>query len=403
MAAVTLRARYVFPATGEPIADGEVVIDGSRIQSVSRCTGTRELLDLGNVAILPGLVNCHTHLEFSGLQQPLGRRGVGFVDWIEEVLRCRPEQPDGLSDAVGRGLRESVACGTTTLGEIAQPGFDEDVLQNAALDVVAFLELIAPTLDRVHETLAKARQYLSRGPWVSRKGFSPHAPYTVHPALLKQLVSLSAAERVPVAMHLAESREEIELLRKGDGPLAELLARRGARSSDVFRGGLRPLDYLRVLSSADRALVIHGNYLDAEELSFLAANADRMAVVYCPRTHAWFEHAAYPLAPMLAAGVRVALGTDSRASNPDLSILEEARFIARHYPQIPPEAVLRLATLDGAMALGSADRVGSLEPGKEANLAVVALPDREAADPYELVFGSNEPVVSTWHRGRKVN
>src|SRR5205823_8486807 len=136
----------------------------------------------------------------------------------------------------------------------------------------------------------------------------------------------------------------------------------------------RPLDYLQTLATAHRALVIHGNYLAADEIQLLAAHRDCMSVVYCPRTHAYFGHEHYPLEAMLAAGVRVAVGTDSRASNPDLRLFEELREIARRHSAVSPEAVLQMGTLAGAEALGIAHEYGSITPGKRARLAVVTLP-----------------------------
>ena len=126
-----------------------------------------------------------------------------------------------------------------------------------------------------------------------------------------------------------------------------------------------------------------------------------MAVVYCPRTHAWFGHPPYPLEKMLAAGASVAVGTDSRASSPDLSLLAELRHVARSRPAIPPQVVLQLGTSRAAAALDCDRESGNLAPGKWANLAVVALPDRDAADPYELLFDSDGPVVRTYYRGEE--
>jgi len=175
-------------------------------------------------------------------------------------------------------------------------------------------------------------------------------------------------------MHLAESREELELLQSHTGPLVDLLQSLDAWHPDVLPRGLRPLDYLKTLAAAHRTLVIHGNYLEQDEIEFLAAHRDRMSVIYCPRTHAYFGHEPYPLAEMLTAGVRVAVGTDSRASNPDLNLFEELRHIARHHPAVEPEAILRMGTLAGAEALGIADDYGSITPGKKAALAIVSLP-----------------------------
>lgn len=235
-----------------------------------------------------------------------------------------------------------------------------------------------------------------------RPGLSPHAPYSVHPELLARVVSLSAEHRVPLAMHLAESREELDLLHSGSGPLRKRLEELDAWEPGAIPRGTRPLDYLRALAAAHWALIIHGNYLDDEEITFLAAHAERMAVVYCPRTHAFFRHAPYPLEKMLSAGVTVALGTDGRASSPDLSVLAEMRVAAEKHTAVGGDALLKMATLHGAAALGLERELGSLEPGKYADLAVVALPDRTAADPHDLLLQSAQPVVATWRRGVEV-
>jgi aminodeoxyfutalosine deaminase len=126
-----------------------------------------------------------------------------------------------------------------------------------------------------------------------------------------------------------------------------------------------------------------------------------MAVVYCPRTHDWFGHDAYPLEKMLASGVTVALGTDGRGSSPDLSLLSEMRFAVRRHPAVGLNRMLQMGTVLGAKALGLDQHVGTLEPGKLADLAIVALPDRKATDPHELLFASEEPVVGRYFRGSR--
>ena len=401
----TLRARYLFPVAGEPIPDGLLSIAGGRIVAVGRhfggAPGGYPVEDLGNVAVLPGLVNAHAHLEFSDLSEPLGTPGMGFVDWIRRIIELFRQGRSPSAGPIARGLHECVRAGTTTLGEIAQPGWPAEVFQGVALDATVFLELIAPTPERVAPLLDLAPQHLRAadpsGPW--RPGLSPHAPYSVLPQLLDAAVSLSATGRVPIAFHLAESREELQLLRSGSGPFRDYFDELGTCHPDLFGRGTRPLDYLHALAAAHRTLIIHGNYLNEEEIAFLAEQAGQMSVVYCPRTHAYFGHDAYPLGQMLAAGVTVALGTDSRASSPDLSLLAEIRFVAQRYPAVSRDVVLRLGTINGARALGRDHEIGSLEPGKYANLAVVALPGRDAADPHELLFESDQPVVATWYRG----
>jgi cytosine/adenosine deaminase-related metal-dependent hydrolase len=216
----------------------------------------------------------------------------------------------------------------------------------------------------------------------------------VHPGLVKRLASLSAVASVPLAMHVAESREELELLHSGSGPLYELLVELDAWRSDVIPRNSAPLDYLRLISAAHRALVIHGNYLTDEEIAFIAARCERMAVVYCPRTHAYFGRSPYPLGKLLDAGVNVALGTDSRASNPDLNVLAEMQHVARHNTA-PPSQIVAMGTINGARALGREAELGSLSIGKRADIAVVRLPDAATDDPYELLFDSRSRVEAT--------
>jgi len=409
----TLRARWVFPVAGPPVRDGAIVISNGRIAAVGPARG-QPAEDLGNVAVLPGLVNAHTHLDLSGLAIPLGSPGQGLTDWIRRVIDYRRKPRDCVAglDPIQQGFRlglaESLRLGTTTLGDVAQPAWPQEALADSPCDATVLLELIAPRMERVAAAMELARNHLQAGSssakpqaaaW--RAGLSPHAPYSVHAELLRHAVALSAGQHVPLAMHLAESREEMEWLRTGGGPLAALLESLGAWDPTAIQPGSSPLNYLRLLARADRVLVIHGNYLEDEEIGFLAEHRKRMAVVYCPRTHAWFGHRPYPLEKLLAAGVAVALGCDSRASSPDLSLLAEMRAVARRHPGVRPQAVLALGTLEGARALGLRD-VGSLETGRWANLAVVALPEREAADPHELILNEDGPVVRVYYRGMPV-
>ncbi|OHB71403.1 MAG: hypothetical protein A2V70_15725 [Planctomycetes bacterium RBG_13_63_9] len=203
-------------------------------------------------------------------------------------------------------------------------------------------------------------------------------------------------------MHLAETRDELDLLRSGSGPFRSLLDQLGAYDPQAIPPAARPLDYLHGLAAAHRALVIHGNYLDDEEIGFLGKNSQHMAVVYCPRSHAYFRHDRYPLEKMLSAGATMALGTDGRASSPDLSLLAEMRFVAGQYTAVDRQVILRLGTIEGAKALGRDQELGTLAPGKRADLAVVSLPNRHARDPHDLLFDSALPVAATYCEGKFV-
>jgi cytosine/adenosine deaminase-related metal-dependent hydrolase len=396
-----LRARWVFPVIGPPLRDAAVTIFQGRITAVGDPPRDLPIEDLGQAAILPGLVNAHTHLEFSNLAAPIGRQGMEFVAWLGSVVRQRTDAPVEGHSPVELGLRESAGQGVTTIGEIAQPGKTIDPYLASPCDGVVFMEMIAPRIDRVATAMESAQRHEGNDSFW-QPGLSPHAPYTVHPELLARAVDFAIEHGLPLAMHLAESREEIEFLREGRGPFRELLESRGGWDPAARPPGARPLHELRTLARAPRALVVHGNYLDDEEIEFVGQQR-QLAVVYCPRTHAWFGHARYPLEKLLTAGAVVALGTDSRASSPDLSLLAEMRHVARVFPALSRATILELGTLGGARALGLDAQIGALAPGKRANLTVVALPEDAATDPYELLLDGTGAVTATWVRGKRVD
>lgn len=383
MSDYTLRARWVLPIDAPPIEWGYVAVSDGVIAEVSgRDPGRGPVTDLGDVVLLPGLVNAHTHLEFSGLAKPLGTSGMSLPAWIRTVIADRGRGDRDAAAAIAAGLHESAAAGVTTIGEIATAPTALYNVEQAPRSLL-FQEAIGFSAGRVDSVAAEMERRVEDAGGAA--GISPHAPYTVHPQLLARLVDLAISKRLPIAMHLAESREELQLLREGAGPFQELLAERSMWDGTAIPRGSRPLDYLRQLAKASRSLAIHGNYFDAEEIAFAAAQRERMSVVYCPRTHAYFGHGPYPLAAMLAAGVRVALGTDSRASNPDLNVLSEVQFASAHFSSVDPAVLLRMATLDAAEALGFGDVVGSITAGKRAELMTVRCDDN-LQDPYAPLF-----------------
>lgn len=396
----SLHARIVYPVDRPPLAGGVVTIDGERIvavEAVSQASGP--IRDLGDVTLVPGFVNAHTHLEFSHLRAPLGQPGMRLVDWLPLAIGERHHRSHAVEKSITLGTQESLLTGTGVIGDITTADANPTDLEIA---IVEFLEVIGFSRARAASAFAAVKERLAVIPEKSCVpflcGLSPHAPYTVSPELVDKLVQLAREHRLPVAMHLAESAEEIELLSAGTGPFRELLEERSMWDPSAIPSGSRPLDYLRLLADAPRALVIHGNYLVGDEHAFLAAHADRMTLVYCPRTHAYFAHPPYPLAELLAAGVRVALGTDSRASNPDLNMLGEIRHVAGAHSSVRAEEILKLATLSAAQALGCEHECGSITPGKLANLVALPLHGNSLGESLAL---STKP-TAIWLRGREV-
>jgi cytosine/adenosine deaminase-related metal-dependent hydrolase len=224
-----------------------------------------------------------------------------------------------------------------------------------------------------------------------RAGLSPHAPYSVRFSLFLY----AATSGVPVSVHLAESKAEMDLLLGRQGPFVEFLEELGAWEAEGLSDG--PDHLLQTISGTNPVLFVHCNYL-WPSISFPSNGS----VVYCPRTHAAFQHPPHPFREFLARGIRVALGTDSLASNPDLSILDEMRFLHEHHTDVLGHIILRMGTLAGAEALGWADECGSLEAGKSADFVVLPLEDRESGDAHELWLESEKDISRLWIRGTEV-
>ncbi len=389
----TIRARWIFPADAPPIRDGRVTIRGDRIIRVA-ADGSADL-DVGNAVLLPGFVNAHTHLDLGMLH---GRcpPTPDLPAWLRCVIAGRlAATAEEVQRAIADGIAACLRSGTTLVGDISAGGASWPLLSAAPLRAVVFYELLGLPRERAERAWQGLEGWL-RGVSETercRPGASPHAPYSVHRDLFRQVAEDAQARRYPVAIHLAESRDEMQLLRDHRGPFVGFLEERNAWAPDGLVSG--PAQLLEMFAAARHMLVVHGNYLSADTPLYPG-----QSIVFCPRTHAAFSHPPHPLPALLERGVRVALGTDSLASNPDLDILAEARMVHRRYPQVAGDALLRMLTLDGATALGWGDATGSLTPGKFADMVVLPLPDEETSDPHALLWESPRAVEAVIVSGR---
>jgi cytosine/adenosine deaminase-related metal-dependent hydrolase len=394
----SLKARWVFPVETPPVENGTVTIQDEKIVAVTSSPQRSADHDLGDAAVLPGLVNAHTHLDLTGLRGHIPT-ATDFTHWLRAVVRHRRGLTvDEVWAAIRAGLAESLAFGTTLLGDISAQGLSWPILSAAPLWSVVFYELLGLPRPRARQALAEARTWLqAHAPTATCfPGLSPHAPYSVRASLYRAIAGLARRYRVAVATHLAESPAELQLLGERQGPFVSFLSELGAWDAE---GLVHDIDSLRALyADLCSVLWVHGNYLSADMLL-----GQRGTVVYCPRTHAAFGHAPHPFREFLAKGVRVALGTDSLASNPDLDILAEARFVRRLHPDLPGSVLLRMATLAGAEALGCDRETGSLVPGKSADLIVLPLDKTVAHDPHDLILESCTRVRAALWRGRWIN
>ncbi|MGL4550206.1 MAG: amidohydrolase family protein [Gemmataceae bacterium] len=356
-------ARWLLPLDRPPLAGGVVTVDGDRIVAVEP-RGARLAEDLGDVALLPGLVNAHTHLDLTGMAG-LAPPSPDFPGWLRRVIGHRRTRAPGQIPAdVAAGIAQCLRYGTTLVGDISGDGASWDLLAASPLRAVVFRELLGLTPARAASAAAALEEWRTRPVGHCLPGVSPHAPYSVHADLYRA----AASSGLPVCTHLAESREELQLLADHAGPFVDFLRGVGVWHPDGLASS--PAYVVGLLATRAPVLLAHANHLPAD--TPLGPN---VTVVYCPRTHAAFGHPPHPFLDFQARGVRVALGTDSLASNPDLDVLAEVRFLRQVRPEVPAEALLRMAT--DAEALGV--------PRGRADLVAVPV---GVGDPYEEVIAS---------------
>ena len=368
-------AGWVVPIAGRPIRDGCVDVDGGVIAAVGRSadasSGRVRDVDLGGCAILPGLVNAHAHIELSGLRGEV-QPAQSMPDWVRGLMARRSgSTPDAA--AMEHAVAEARQYGTALVGDIGNTHAPVAALREAGMPAVAFRELLGfdepdpPAL--VERTCAELDREAGANP---RLRLAAHAPYSVSPALFVALRAAAERRRLwPLSVHVAESPEELEFLRSGTGPWRGLLEELGRWVPGWIAGTPSPVGYLDNLNwLGPGTLLVHGVHLtDAELLRIAETGA---TLVTCPRSNRWTGAGLPPIARFHAAGVRLAVGTDSLASAPDLNMFAELAELRRLAPEVPAAALLRAATLGGAEALGYGATHGAIAVGRQAALLAIA-------------------------------
>lgn len=418
-----LTADYVLPIASEPIRDGAVVIEGSTIIDVGPDVAMLERFPeaevnaFGEAAILPGFVNCHSHLEVTAMRGALDGVEHDFRSWLLKLNDLRAAMSDdAIEEAAFRGAREGARAGVTCFGDIGRNGrAGLNGLKRAGLRGIVFQETeFSPdnrTAERDLSDLVKKFELLRADETeLVRVGLSPHSPYTVGSRLFEMIAQMSIIDRIPITIHAAESANETELMMHGTGFFTEVYEKFDVEWQSPHCTTIEYLERLGVLSA--RPLLAHCVEVSDRDISRIAANGAKIA--HCPKSNAKFGHGYAPFEKFADAGIAVGLGSDSVASNNVCDMLEEARFAAlsaRNRPDskrfVGAREVLRASTLGGAQALGMEDIVGTLRSGKQADIAVVSLEniaqqpvsDIEAA----LVFSSNaRDVMMTFVAGEAV-
>jgi cytosine/adenosine deaminase-related metal-dependent hydrolase len=377
------------------IEDGAVAIEGDTIVAVGKSAEIRaahsgEVRDLGERVLAPGLINAHCHLDYTRLRGEVEFRG-SFTEWILQLVAAKQLHPD--KEYVGgieRGLDWLTRSGTTTIVNIESFPALIDQIPPPKLRVWWCLELM--DFNRSEEAKAAAtgalefiaKHSVARGGF----GFSPHAPYTASGELYRLCAQYAYGRNIPLTTHLAESEEEDEMMRRGTGHMYDYFTLAGRDMSDCKRAGpTQLLSEYGVLGP--HCIAAHVNYLTSVEVALLKQSGTH--VVHCPKTHRFFNRGMPPLNIWKAHGINVCLGTDSMASNDNLSMLDEMQTLGQMFPHMSAEEILEFATVNAAKALNQREKLGKIAAGAWADLIAVPL-ESAGSDPYEAVVYADKKV-----------
>ncbi len=367
---------------------GEIVECGPGAEVLPRHAGLP--VERVRGVVLPGLVNAHTHLELSSLRGQVPG-GAGFVPWVEHLIGLRAEaRPDEEPDAIERAVRELDAFGTVAVGEVTNSLAAVPALARLGLVGCVFHEVFGVELDPLERRVAALTTIVAErvGAWPTEDlayAPTPHTLYTTHREVVRRLVCNARESGARASVHLAEHAAERRFLEAGDGPIvAWYEARLKLRRDLIEHVGKSPVDFADELGVlAPHVLVVHLTDARPAELELVAGRG--CPVVFCPRSNLHIETKLPPLHAALAAGITPALGTDSLASNTSLDVLSEARALADRFPGVPAVALLRMATWEGARALGRSD-VGRVVKGARPGL--FAIEGDSGEDPCGFVLRS---------------
>jgi cytosine/adenosine deaminase-related metal-dependent hydrolase len=393
------------------VADGRIVAAGApgRVQeaiaSRNGDDGPVREHDLGNSVLLPGLINTHTHLELSWMGKEDLVQG-DYIPWLRSLLEIREarESDADVEGCIKEGIDFMIRRGTAAVGDISNTLATVLPLAESSLRGIIFHEIYGMDKDQGENIMTAAAEALSGasreledhgGLDRFRLALTPHGAHTVSPALLKALAGRANASKAPLSIHLAETQEEVQQLQTGDGVMREFYRERNFTDENWNPPKLSPVAHMdRLGALSARTLAVHCVHLDRQDLARLQER--RCTVVTCPRSNRRLNVGKADVPTIMGAGVPVALGTDSLASAPDLDMFAEMKALREEHPGLAPAAVLRMATLNGARALGLEDDLGSIEPGKLPMFIQVPLPSA-TADPLEIVTSCPDLVTPIQH------
>ena len=400
-----IRSRFVVTMDGPPIENGAVAVEGPTITGVGTfpeiaAQNTGEVLDLGEQALLPGLINAHCHLEYTVLRGKIPPQS-SFTDWIRQINACKAAlSEDDYRTSIAEGFAEARRFGTTSILNLEALPRLIGKFEHSPIRVWWCPEMIdvrektdAATILEVERRGLKLRQNSAGG-----FGLAPHALYTASSSLYRQCSDLALRDNLLLTTHLAESREEMEMFRHGRGPLFHFMKALGRPMDDC--GKATPLALLLSREKIDeRWIIAHLNELTKDDFDLLAR--EKFHIVHCPGSHRYFRRKRFPIDRLRSLGFNVCLGTDSLASNSSLSLFDEMRALQRKARSLSPSDLLEMVTTNPARALSQAKSLGRVRAGYRADLISLPL-SSSSGKPLEQVVAFNKPVEWMMIDGKRV-
>ncbi|MEW6609112.1 MAG: amidohydrolase family protein [bacterium] len=394
-----LKANYILPILTPLIQDGGIhikdgtIIECAKFSKIS--SGDKKIVELKNACLLPGFVNAHSHLELTSLKGKIPYKG-SFIQWIQDIIEAKKGWNErNYINSLKLSIKQLIESGTTTIVDITASGLSPQILLTSNLRGRTYKEITGFKFDSVSQIITDLKKYLSNlSPTnLIDFGVSPHSPYSVSPKLLTELFSLSQNNNLPLSIHLAEDKTELKFLMKGKGEIINLLKELNVWEDEWKQPGLSSVKYLDSIGILNSNIIgVHLNCINEEDLEILKKR--RVGVVHCPKSHKFFQRDDFPIQKLIDKGIIIALGTDSLASNDSLNMLEEIKELKRRYKTLSAEEILELATINGAKILGLMDKIGTLQPGKKADIIALRLPEDLTKEKlYEFIVTNAKKVI----------
>ncbi len=391
-----LISKCILPIIQKPIVDGALLINKHRILDIGLYSNiikkypSVEKVDLSEYIILPGFVNCHSHLELSALKDKVKYNG-SFADWIRKVITLKAKlSKNDIVLAIRDGISQLWESGVVAVADICSNGLAFQELISSNLIGRVYWEYIALKPNEVKEKLNKIDEQISHYSYADNisHGISPHSPYTLCSKAFREVTSYIRQKSYHSAIHLGESSEEESFFNSRSGELFSFINSYNPVEKDI--NNTYPLSYLDIKKYLTKSsIIIHLNILDDREISIIKRL--NLSIIHCSRSHSFFSHPEFKMDKLIKNGINIALGTDSLASNYSLNFFEELRQVKENFCQLTPEQVINLATINGARALKLNNGLGIIKKGY--NHYLIAVYTNSSRDPYNTIIYNNKPVI----------